>query len=264
MAAVCPAGYTTFREKNLYNLVRSSQKLPNKGFLIEDSLSEGHGSQRGLLWTFVTPFQHAMVREINTANPVAWNGNIIFDLDARAQYLIRLFETQEPAALILEAMCHPNVLSAATHIEAFWSQSCGEWFLSSPPSSSSVAAVHSSSSSSSVRMSALMCAAALQSLIIVFRDHPDLLDEVRNDSKELQSISCVKVYIGIDTFFQSTLSRIVEACLFSPYFSRSVSAAVAVVRDDDSKSASTTNSSSKKVIGAAHVSAQVSAIEKKL
>ena len=43
-----------------------------------------------------------------------------------------------------------------------------------------------------------------------------------------------------------------------------MSAAVAVVRDDDSKSATITNITGEKVIGAAHVSAQVSANEKKL
>lgn len=175
VAAVCPTGYTTFREKNLYNLVRSCQKLPNKGFLIDDSsYSEGHGSQRGLQWTFVSPLQHAIVREISSTNPVAWNGNIMVDLDARAQYLTRLFATQEPAGLILEAMCHPNVLSAVGHIESFWSKSCGEWFHPVSPLTSS------SASSSTVRMSALMCGAVLQSLILVFRDHPDLLDEVGN------------------------------------------------------------------------------------
>ena len=219
VAAVCPAGYTMFKEKNLYSLARSSHKLPNKGFLVGDGFPEGRGSQRGLLWTFVPPFQHLISTDI-TSNPV-WNGNVLLDLTARSQYLIGLQATQQPAEDILENICHSNVRGIVSHIEFFWSQSCSDWFQpppqSTPPPSSSLSSSSCSTAATTLRMSALMCGAMLQSLIIVFRDHADLLDEVENEILylsifniiviTLHKVSCADFYSLRTFLLENTLSN---------------------------------------------------------
>ena len=204
----CPRDCTSFTERHLFNFSRLSHKLPVRGFLVQSDSARTNGRNRGLAWTSVRPLQHALSQSIRTHSP-ALKDHILIDNDRRAQYLRALASSLsdvDRTERLLGDMCHPTLSGfVASRIEQFWSQGFwGDWFRAAETEGQ-----RSKATAKAARMSALRCAAVLQGLLLVFRDHPSLLP------------------------IEGALALVLEAFLLSPFFGRSVAAAVAVADTAD-------------------------------
>mmetsp|Transcript_14382 Transcript_14382/g.19699 ORF Transcript_14382/g.19699 Transcript_14382/m.19699 type:complete len:910 (-) Transcript_14382:129-2858(-) len=193
VATQCPIGCQTFTEKSLHTFTTLNHKLPETGFYFSSS-----SMPRGLQWSIATTLSSSKCPP--TSNFAG--SHALFDFDERLSLLIFLSSaaaeretkssTPDIVADLLSKVGFSNLSEIAASIEVFWTSSCKEWF------------TPASSSFSSLQMSALMCATLLQSLMAVFRNDMSILTE-------------------------AVLESIVQACLLSPLFSRSVASAVKIV-----------------------------------